>query len=184
MDEWSRVNEGNVLTAAVSFGGALHLVRAENNSTARRLTWDSYEVPTAATWRDLLNPDELDWRRLGFARFSSGKPAPAVIAVAPRGKPTMVGPAGPPVTVRRQVAPWLFTRPYRAISIPYWAMLALTGTPSFAWIFRAIRRSSRRRRGLCGGCGYDLRATNDRCPECGEVVPRRRRESIGNTEGK
>ena len=58
----------------------------------------------------------------------------------------------------------------RRLTIPYWFFFALTGSGAFLWLRRCW--NSRQsvcwaREGRCGHCGYDLRATPDRCPECG-----------------
>lgn len=57
------------------------------------------------------------------------------------------------------------------IILPYWIPLALTiPLPAF-WMFRRRRKTQRIRTRLCLSCGYDLRASTDRCPECGTPIP-------------
>jgi hypothetical protein len=57
--------------------------------------------------------------------------------------------------------------------IPYWPIVLLTGLPPAVWLMRRRRVKRRRRAGQCVHCGYDLRETPDRCPECGQLAGER-----------
>lgn len=65
--------------------------------------------------------------------------------------------------------------PYWGMSFPRWLMpVAFLLLPCGVLLLRGRRLVlSRLRRGQlrCGCCGYDLRASRGRCPECGRVVP-------------
>lgn len=54
----------------------------------------------------------------------------------------------------------------RFVNIPYWFLGLAFAIPA-ALLVRRDRRLRKPRPGRCASCGYDLRATPDRCPECG-----------------
>lgn len=61
---------------------------------------------------------------------------------------------------------------YVDLSVPLWFVALLASILPIVWELRYRRGRRRRRRaihGLCVACGYDLRATPQRCPECGTL---------------
>ncbi len=61
------------------------------------------------------------------------------------------------------------------LRMPHWFVVLLAAILP-AWRFGGFARRRRRYRlehGLCVHCGYDLRGTPERCPECGTPAPAR-----------
>jgi predicted amidophosphoribosyltransferase len=55
----------------------------------------------------------------------------------------------------------------REVWFPYWfPVLLFAILPAFR-LRSILRNRHRHRAGFCQHCGYDLRATPNRCPECG-----------------
>jgi hypothetical protein len=95
----------------------------------------------------------------GFANFPWDVPATARLGFSYRSKLT----GTPPVFDVRQ------------LRIPYWAIFFVASTMTggcFKVVLSRRRRARRFGAGLCPTCSYDLRATPDRCPECGTVASR------------
>jgi hypothetical protein len=121
--------------------------------------FDSLEVPESR--RPLLGPNSYtsDWTSLSSSRWLT--PAPDVSGVPIVSDLHFLG-----LRYRR-----LFqkgARPFvgSIVTIPYWIPCVLTALPL------ALRRLRRKHReGHCTKCDYDLRASKDRCPECGRPIP-------------
>jgi hypothetical protein len=57
---------------------------------------------------------------------------------------------------------------FSSVTLPFWFLTLIFSLPPAHALWR-WRRSRRKPIGRCPACGYDLRATPDRCPECGSI---------------
>jgi hypothetical protein len=60
-------------------------------------------------------------------------------------------------------------RVLQRLAIPYWSLTVATGLAAGMGLSLTVRHGRHRRSGFCDCCGYDLRATPERCPECGAI---------------
>jgi hypothetical protein len=139
---WARGGSEHELS---SHAGAVRWLRVDDGAAQRPVEWASASGPESelpAHHKSLKATVSRTWWGLGLER--------GVTPVDRNG---------------RQPA-------FLLVSVPYWSLAALAGTPLMVWTagcgVGAMRRRLRRRRGLCAACGYDLRGGGgERCPECG-----------------
>jgi hypothetical protein len=107
-----------------------------------RWNWYRFTRADPVGWVD--PPVRSFWNRLGFHHYPSGTSAS------------------------------FLNEDYDIIAFPAWLPVTVFALPPAAYVRRLVTRAKarcRQRKNLCPACGYDLRATPDRCPECG-LAPR------------
>ena len=90
-----------------------------------------------------------------FTGFERGDPQPLGFGLARS------------VTVDPSSGPWEQRWTHTAASAPHWFVALILLLSPARWAYSRLVTWRRRRAGQCAACGYDLRASTDRCPECG-----------------
>ncbi len=168
--QWARVNwkyEGKSLHVEVIYNPGVsvrsasliwndHLLYAKVSSGTVRIGVRTF-VPSGTP----RNHRHIGIGGVSYTRAAAG---PIPYHVSPD-KPFPTGPSWTPME-RRMYTAWTLRR---SVSFPMWMLiLVLSAYPALAFVLGCVRRSRRRRRGLCMRCGYDLTGNlTGICPERG-----------------
>ncbi len=161
--------------SAYTYAGGFAVTRDPHNGSDR----DERAPPSEAGWHTDRYRRE-DWTFAIARDIGPGQPAGTVLPPPPpppgwldpgADTPeygfaglgwTRRGPVPSPVS-----SPFPFARQYDSVTVPFWFVGGLLVVVPAAFLLRSRRRQRAVRLGQCRTCGYDLRATPDRCPECG-----------------
>lgn len=157
LDEWSLATDKGEVRAVFLFRGAVHYTTGGTNAATRPISHDSHHLTRDATFAEIYTNGTLLYSRLGFHKFYSK--ANTYLTTRPQ------SPFGPPSLAADNPIPFI---PINVASIyPLWPLAALCALPPISYLIRQWRRRHRELQGLCPRCRYDLRASPNRCPECG-----------------
>jgi hypothetical protein len=149
---------GPAAAAVYCGGGNLAIIVSGRWPSAARWRWE----PAPVKSRDAYSPG-VGWPPPHARGFSVA----GVTGYTGLGQLYISGPATDPHTFESALAPtvWADVRLWWPAATTA-ALPLLRGT---LWLVRRVRTRRRRTAGQCRLCGYDLRATPDRCSECGAV---------------
>jgi hypothetical protein len=163
--------------ALATYRNAIAFKLSDDEFPTGDAAWDPNDLPRSMPWSHKVSPrgsapSPLDTPpgRLGFVwdRVVMNPPSPP-------GEPVESGLIGQQrlYVIKIKGRTYTMTQQYTALALPWW-LLSLLFALRPALLLR--RRLARRhhRPGHCPTCGYDLRATPTRCPECGTSPPERR----------
>jgi hypothetical protein len=120
-------------------------------------------TPTSASRRDAEFPvNPVDRWALSRATSPAGQVvhfAPGVTVRQDRSSEVTIGHAALGTMAATYEELW--------IAVPHWLLALVAAILPTVFGVRFVRRRRLARLGLCPACGYDLRASPERCPECG-----------------
>jgi hypothetical protein len=168
-DTWCYVVVGDRTVGVVLYAGHLCFLESSNRLVDPPARWAVGHAPGVlvfATWNARMS-DVASFEHLGLVRHNR---------YFPKGLFVVSGSTG-----------MLFSAGFaRTLIVPHWLTFLVTSLwfgRSALRIARRQRAADRMKRQLCIKCGYDLRATPERCPECGATNPSLSRPTEASSVG-